>query len=256
MKPGWQTTEFWLNAGQQIVGLLVLCGFIAPQQATTVNEDIAKTILAISVLVVNVTALVHYVQGRIHLKSQQPPNDQPPGQGGVKGLFSAGALLLVVWLGGSSAMALEPAHAVEKCACPCGPACGCAGCECVTIQQAALLPWRSQIEQRLQKLENQSQSAPAPQAQPPIAIHQYHYYPPRQDLPIAGTPRQDLPIPGAPKQDLPMPGAPRQDVPIPGAPRQLMPPIGAPKQDLPPGGAPPQQIGPSRYTRYALYRRP
>jgi hypothetical protein len=97
----------------------------------------------------------------------------------------------------------------------------------------AQLPWRRQMEQRLQQMQQQlnalqQHAAPAPQPPQIIVVPQ-----PYQTLPISGEPRQQLPIAGDPKQQLPIRGAPRQQLPVPGGPRQQLPVPGSPWQQLP-----------------------
>jgi hypothetical protein len=225
MKPGWQTSEWWATVVAQVFAMLTVFHVIAPQDAVALQEAALKGVLAVFTLIANAVVVIHYVQSRTHLKSVQTSGINPEARGpGVK----VPVLFLAVLLTG---VATSPAP-------------------------AAVLPWRQQVEDRLRQLEQHPQ-APAPQGQPPVII-QHHYYgtPPKQDLPIEGAPKQQLPIEGKPKQELPIPGAPRQDLPVPGAPRQDLPGPGAPKQDLPGAGPPMQKLaGPTRYTRYALYRR-
>jgi hypothetical protein len=255
MKPGWRTSEFWLNVGQQVVVLLVLFGVIQPQDARNVQEQVAKDILAVCTLAVSATAVIHYVQGRIHLKAQGPG-----------GSFRAGLVLLAALGLAGPALAAPPPPAVVKHCCPCGPGCVYGpSCRCGAVEPVALFPWRTAMEQRLQRLEAQSRqpTPPAAPAQPPVEIHQHFYgttpgAPPQQQLPIAGQPQQQLPIQGAPKQQLPIPGAPKQDLPIAGPPQQQLPIGGPPQQQLPltpPTQPMPKLDGPTQYTRYALYRR-
>jgi hypothetical protein len=54
------------------------------------------------------------------------------------------------------------------------------------VPEARALPWRRQVEQRLQQLERQA-AAPVAPAAPQII------YLPYQTLPIAGAPKQELP---------------------------------------------------------------
>ena len=97
-----------------------------------------------------------------------------------------------------------------------------------------ILPWRAQIERRLQDqqqlilqlIAGQRQAAPivvpGPIYQLPIQGD------PKQSLPIAGDSKQTLPIGGDPKQTLPPQGPPRQDLPVPGDPKQILPPAPPP----------------------------
>ena len=106
----------------------------------------------------------------------------------------------------------------------------------------SILPWRSQVEQRLRD-QNQligqliaGQRQQGPQAPAPILINPQPYQllpipgDPKQQLPIQGEPKQQLPVPGEPKQVLPPGGQPKQDLPLQGAPRQLVPPSTEPPQ--------------------------
>jgi hypothetical protein len=93
------------------------------------------------------------------------------------------------------------------------------------VPSRQFLPWRAQMHQRLQKLENQPHAAPSPgpiQAPAPQPIHIYlpsqPANPPLQTFPIQGHPQQSFPIQGQPKQDLPIQGQPKQDFPLPGLP--------------------------------------
>jgi hypothetical protein len=38
MKPGWQTTEFWVTIGCQGIGILVTTGVITPDQSSALTE--------------------------------------------------------------------------------------------------------------------------------------------------------------------------------------------------------------------------
>ena len=104
-----------------------------------------------------------------------------------------------------------------------------------SVQADPLLPWRAQIHQRLQNMENKT----APQQQAPQIIVLPPTY---QQLPIQGAPLQPLPIQGDPKQQLPIQGEPKQQLPIQGDPRQQLPIQGPPQQQLPIQGPPIQQI--------------
>lgn len=226
-KPGWQTTEWWTTTISQLLALLTVFGVLAPTDAHTLEEALAKVVAAAFLLATNAWIVVHYIKGRVALKMDQRPSGSP------------GPLLplLLVFF------CLTPAASAQ--------------------QPAYLLPWRAQVERRLQQLEQQTRPS-APQGDPDMKellrqlmaqLQSRQALPiagtPRQELPIAGTPRHELPIQGAPKQELPVPGAPRQDLPTPGSPKQELPGEGKPMQTLP-GEAKPKPAG---YQRYTLYRR-
>jgi hypothetical protein len=227
-KPGWKTTEWWTTSISQLLALMTVFGVLTPNDAHSLEEALAKIVAATFLLATNAWIVVQYIKGRVALKIGERPSSPP------RSLVPA---LLIFLLFASPAPAQQP---------------------------TCLLPWRAQVERRLDQLERQARPVPqAPgdletkdllrqliaQLQPrqvlPIAGT------PKQELPIAGTPRQELPIGGAPKQDLPIPGPPRQELPTPGTPKQEMPGEGKPKQTLP-GEAKPKPAG---YQRYTLYRR-
>jgi hypothetical protein len=226
-KPGWQTTEWWTTTISQILAMLTVFGVLAPTDAHTLEEALAKIIAATFLLATNAWIVVHYIKGRVAVKTLQ--GNQRPG----------GPILPVL-------LAFF---------CLAGPA--------SAQQTTCLLPWRAQVERRLDQLERQARPAP-PATDPEMKellrqllahLQSQQALPiaaaPRQELPIAGTPRQELPISGAPRQELPIPGAPRQDLPTPGTPKQDLPAPGKPLQPLP-GEAKPKPAG---YQRYTLYRR-
>lgn len=44
MKPGWQTTEFWVTLVIQLMGILVLTGVYDPQIAGEVNSELGAKV--------------------------------------------------------------------------------------------------------------------------------------------------------------------------------------------------------------------
>jgi hypothetical protein len=228
-KPGWKTTEWWTTTISQLLALLTVFGVLTPADAHTLEEALAKIVAATFLLATNAWIVVHYIKGRVALKSMQAA-DRPAGP--PRTILPVMLILL---------FAATPAHAQT-------PTC--------------LLPWRVQVERRLEQLERQPRPL-AGQGDPEtkeLLRQLLAQLQSRQALPIAGTPRQELPIPGAPRQELPIPGTPKQDLPIPGPPLQELPTPGAPKQDLPGEGKPMQTLPgevkprPAGYQRYTLYR--
>jgi len=208
MKPGWKTTEFWQTTIAQSLALLTLLGFVSAGDNKSIEEALGKSVTAIFTLIVNALVVVHYVQGRFRLKANgsTDPDQGPPNSGFLK----------IALVGGIALFALS------------GPA-----------QAQSLFPWRNNIQQQVQRHEQQisqlinqpRQPAPAPNAGPqPIIIVQPHA--PQPTFPIQGQPQQNFPIQGQPQQSYPIPGAPLQPLPIQGLPQQQMPIQGSP-QPLP-----------------------
>jgi hypothetical protein len=225
MKPGWKTTEFWTTAISQLFALLVMVGVLSGGDSAQLEAAVVKCVTAIGALVTNALVIFRYIDGRIRLKTQQPAAAKPG--------FGAGLALLAALCLASAAPAAEPTPAY-------------------------LLPWRDQIDKRLQNLERKRppeieehrlmrpEEADALRrriAELELELHKLrigYYTPPKQDLPIPGVPKQELPIPGQPKQDLPLPGGPKQELPGPGLPKQDLSPRAplpelGPKQLLPVG---------------------
>ena len=232
MKPGWKTTEFWTTMFAQALALLAFVGVLTPSERQTLGEALGKAVAAVFTLFVNGAVVIHYVQGRVTLKSPAARET-----GTTLPLWIA-VILLPLLLASS-------AHASPG-------ACGVEAAEGVT-QRTALLPWRARIEQQLQELQRRqaqpAPSAPAPSAPAPIIVQ-----PPLQQLPVPGDPRQMLPVPGDPRQQLPVPGEPRQPLPVPGAPLQPVPIFGNPLQPLP--VMPPAASSPQSYTIFRALSRP
>lgn len=70
MKPGWQTSEFWMLLAVQLVALLVLTGVLTPLQGQEAKDIIAKAIEAVIALVVQGATLWKYISSRTELKQQ------------------------------------------------------------------------------------------------------------------------------------------------------------------------------------------
>jgi len=63
MKPGWQTTEFWLTVVNTVFMVLVAFGILQQDQASELNALIAPLIGALVPLIV-------YIVGRVVVKSR------------------------------------------------------------------------------------------------------------------------------------------------------------------------------------------
>src|SRR5262245_38100794 len=125
-KPGWKTTEWWTTTISQLLALLTVFGVLAPADAHTLEEALAKIVAATFLLATNAWIVVQYIKGRVAVKTSQQP-------GGPS--RSVLPLLLIFLCSTPTASAQQPAR---------------------------LLPWRAQVERRLDQLERQAR--PAPQA--------------------------------------------------------------------------------------------
>jgi len=50
VKPGWQTTEFWVTLIVQLVGLVAALGYIVPEQASALSQAAVQIGGAISMV--------------------------------------------------------------------------------------------------------------------------------------------------------------------------------------------------------------
>jgi len=69
VKPGWQTTEFWLAMSAKVIGLLVLFGFVPQGDEKVVSETIANAIAHIGALAVIAVSVWGYIKSRTTTKT-------------------------------------------------------------------------------------------------------------------------------------------------------------------------------------------
>ncbi len=71
MKPGWQTTEFWLSLASQVIAVLVLTGVVPQQDQSTLAGIVANAITGAFAVIAAVTMGVTYIQNRTSIKKDQ-----------------------------------------------------------------------------------------------------------------------------------------------------------------------------------------
>jgi len=243
MKPGWQTSEFWVTLIGQVLALLAITGAISIGDRDKLETALTNAVTAVFTLLTSAVIVIGYIRSRTALKSAAIP--VPPSTAGSRTLP-----MIVLALAGGLWFA-APAAAAP----PAQPTCFLCRPQRTDPAVLALLQQLAQNQQTMIGLLQQQQRPPQPPA-PPIVL-----VPSPQQIPIGGPPRQDIPLGAAPKQDIPLGAAPKQDIPLGGAPKQEIPPGGPPRQEVP-LGPPPRQITPpgeakpaemQRY-RPALYR--
>jgi hypothetical protein len=247
LRPGWQTSEFWIALVNQLLALLVLVGLLAPADRDQLGPALGNAVVAAFTLLGSAAVVWKYIHARTALKQAQLPGPQqtrtPAPTPGVPALVVALVLLGLCLLPGTVAAQCVP------------------GCPCPSTQPATLLPWRRQIEQQLQ--QRQQQPPPASQTDPAVLAllqqlvrqneqilallanqQQRQVTPPiivlgpGSQIPFGGPPPQQIPLGPPPRQDIPLGPPPKQDVPLGGPPKQDVPPGGPPKQDIPLGTPP------------------
>jgi len=222
MKPGWQTSEFWITIGSQLLAFLALVGLVPASDRATLESALASAVTAIFTVISSAAVVFRYIRSRSELK---------------------GKLLLLPLV----ALLLLFGAAPVRAEAPVAPTCIVFGRQRTDPAVLAALQQLAQNQQTIiALLQQQRQPAPAP---PSVIV----LTPPAPQIPLGGAPRQEIPLGGAPRQDVPLGGPPRQNVPLgPPAPQRI--PLGEPKPMLPPAGTPkPPAVVPQRY-QPALYR--
>lgn len=72
IKPGWQTSEWWLAVGHQLLAVLVLLGIVPAADATGLDVAIAHGISAVFALAASAWVVVSYIKSRENLKTLEP----------------------------------------------------------------------------------------------------------------------------------------------------------------------------------------
>lgn len=239
MKPGWQSSEFWIALTGQALALLALTGTINIGDKDKIETALANAVTAVFTILSSAAVVVRYIRSRSELKSQAltavAERSSP-----LVGIIMAGVLF---WPAPAQAAAPPTVPACLSCRQRTDPA------------LMALLQQLAQNQQTIIALLQQRTPAPGPgaapafpQAQQPLIIM---LPAPQQTIPFGGAPRQDIPLGGMPRQDIPFGGLPRQDLPLGAPPRQEIPLGPAPRQIIPltptPGEAKPVPSALQRY---------
>jgi hypothetical protein len=69
MKPGYQTTEFWLALASQLLGVLVLFHVISPQESATLSTALSNGITAAFTIIASTRVVLGYINSRTNLKA-------------------------------------------------------------------------------------------------------------------------------------------------------------------------------------------
>jgi hypothetical protein len=70
VKPGWQTTEFWMPLISLVVGGLVAYGYVPAKDATSVMGNIAALVVGSITLGGNLVLALHYIRSRTTQKAK------------------------------------------------------------------------------------------------------------------------------------------------------------------------------------------
>src|SRR5438552_2076485 len=93
MKPGWQSTEFWIALVGQALALLALTGTITIGDKDKLETALANAVTAVFTIISSAAVVVRYIRSRSELKSQalaavaerypSPPAPLPQGERGA-----------------------------------------------------------------------------------------------------------------------------------------------------------------------------
>lgn len=70
MKPGYQTTEFWLAVLAQVLPFLVMFKVIPTEDSTNIQAMVSTIIMGLGSMIIGVTAIVTYISGRVATKNE------------------------------------------------------------------------------------------------------------------------------------------------------------------------------------------
>jgi hypothetical protein len=70
MKPGWQTSEFWIALAGQVLALLALTGAINIGDKDKVETAVTNMVTAVFTITSSAAVVVRYIRSRSELKSQ------------------------------------------------------------------------------------------------------------------------------------------------------------------------------------------
>jgi len=66
VKPGYQTTEFWMTIATSVTGMLAALGYIEPKQA----DELIQAVVSVVGGLLTIGSVIVYIRGRIELKKQ------------------------------------------------------------------------------------------------------------------------------------------------------------------------------------------
>jgi hypothetical protein len=232
MKPGWQSTEFWIALVGQALALLALTGTINVGDKDRIETALANAVTAVFTILSSAAVVVRYIKSRSELKSQALATPEPP---------RTPLLPLIV-----AALLFWPASA--QAAPPSAPTC----LMCRQRTDPAMLALLQQLAQNQQTIiALLQQRTPPPNAAPAQPLIIMVPGGPQQAIPLGQAPRQEIPLGGLPRQEIPLGGAPQQNIPLGPPPQQAVPLGPAPRQVIPltptPGEARPAPSAMQRY---------
>lgn len=68
MKPGWQTSEFWLTSATTIIGFGVSIGLVSVADAATLTSAVTQSVTAVATIAGAVTVILSYINSRTKQK--------------------------------------------------------------------------------------------------------------------------------------------------------------------------------------------
>jgi len=77
MKPGWQSTEFWITALGQLLVLLALSGAINSADSDKLETAVSNLVTAVVAIVSNALIVIRYIRSRSDLKSLTLATGEP-----------------------------------------------------------------------------------------------------------------------------------------------------------------------------------
>ena len=68
IKPGWQTSEFWMTIASSILGMLTLFGLTTKEEADSIVAIVQSLVTALIGLALAVAPIIAYIKSRADVK--------------------------------------------------------------------------------------------------------------------------------------------------------------------------------------------
>lgn len=70
LKPGYQTSEFWLTLVANLLPIVVLMGFLTTEESQLIQDQIVQVVALGSPFIVATASLIMYIYSRVKIKTQ------------------------------------------------------------------------------------------------------------------------------------------------------------------------------------------
>ena len=68
IKPGWQTSEFWMTIASSILGMLALFGVVSQEEVDSIVAIVQSLVTALIGLALAIAPIITYIKSRAEVK--------------------------------------------------------------------------------------------------------------------------------------------------------------------------------------------